>query len=106
MNKETRAPLSEEHEPRSPRTRAQRGLSTREVRRGDARNGVDGGALDRGGVGRGSGPPRLIRWREVVDKTGVPRPTIYLKMRAGEFPLAIPLGDSTRAVAWREDEID
>lgn len=46
----------------------------------------------------------LIRIQQVEAKTGYSRPTIYKKMKAGEFPKQIPLGE--RAVAWLESEVD
>lgn len=47
---------------------------------------------------------RLVRLPEVKDRTGLSRTSIYRKMDAGEFPLAIKL--STNAVAWRETELE
>jgi prophage regulatory protein len=47
---------------------------------------------------------RLVRLPEVKDRTGLSRTSIYRKMEAGEFPLAIKL--STNAVAWRETELE
>jgi prophage regulatory protein len=48
---------------------------------------------------------RFIRLRSVMDRTGFSRPTIYRRMRRGEFPQAINLGGK-RAVAWLESSID
>ena len=47
---------------------------------------------------------RLVRLPEVKDRTGLSRTSIYRKMDAGEFPLAVKL--STHAVAWRETELE
>lgn len=47
---------------------------------------------------------RLVRLPEVKDRTGLSRTSIYRKMDAGEFPLAVKL--STNAVAWRETELE
>ena len=47
---------------------------------------------------------RLLCRREVEERTGLARTTIYRKMRAGTFPL--PLKISERAVRWRSSEID
>ncbi len=47
---------------------------------------------------------RFIRLRSVMDRTGFSRPTIYRRMRKGEFPQAINLGGK-RAVAWEESSI-
>ena len=53
-----------------------------------------------------SAPPvrRFIRLRSVMDRTGFSRPTIYRRMRKGEFPQAINLGGK-RAVAWEESSV-
>ena len=48
-------------------------------------------------------PTRLLRLRDVIDATGVPRSTIYAWVASGEFPRPRRLGP--RAVAWRSDEI-
>jgi prophage regulatory protein len=47
---------------------------------------------------------RLVRLPEVKDRTGLSRTSIYRKMDAGEFPVAIKL--SKNAVAWRETELE
>lgn len=47
---------------------------------------------------------RLVRLPEVKDRTGLSRTSIYRKMDAGEFPLAVKL--SANAVAWRETELE
>ncbi|MRS17969.1 AlpA family phage regulatory protein [Enterobacteriaceae bacterium RIT692] len=46
---------------------------------------------------------RLLRIHDVVDMTGVPRTTIYLKMKSKEFPQQVNIGK--RSVAWVESEI-
>lgn len=48
--------------------------------------------------------PRLLRRKEVESKTGLSRSSIYARMAAGTFPLAVDLGG--RAVAWMENEVD
>lgn len=47
---------------------------------------------------------RLIRLKNVIDKTGIPRSGLYLKIYNNQFPKPIKL--STRSVAWIEDEVD
>ena len=47
---------------------------------------------------------RLVRLPEVKDRTGLSGTSIYRKMDAGEFPVAIKL--SANAVAWRETELE
>lgn len=47
---------------------------------------------------------KLIRIKEVLDRTGLGRSTVYKYMSLGEFPQSIKLG--TRAVAWVESEIE
>lgn len=46
---------------------------------------------------------RLLRILDVVNMTGVPRSTIYLKMKRKEFPQQVNIG--ARSVAWVESEI-
>jgi len=46
----------------------------------------------------------ILRIEQVEAKSGYKRPTIYKKIKAGEFPKQIPLG--ARAVGWIESEID
>jgi len=48
--------------------------------------------------------PRLLRRREVEARTGLSRSSIYARMAAGSFPVAVDLGG--RAVAWMENEVD
>lgn len=47
---------------------------------------------------------RIIRIREVREKTGQPTSTIYDRMAEGTFPRPVPLGP--KAVGWIEAEID
>lgn len=46
---------------------------------------------------------RLIRLKDVIDKTGLPRSTLYRRMKEGRFPLNVSIGE--RTVAWVEHEI-
>lgn len=48
--------------------------------------------------------PRLLRLRDVVAMTGLPRSSIYAEMSAGRFPR--PMKVLARAVAWRSDEVE
>lgn len=47
---------------------------------------------------------KLIRIKDVMDRTGLARSTIYKYISEGKFPKPIKLG--SRAVAWVEAEID
>lgn len=47
---------------------------------------------------------RIIRLRDVQDKTGLSRSGIYQRISEGFFPKAISLGG--RSVGWSEAEID
>ena len=57
---------------------------------------------------------KLIRFPEVMSRTGYGRPSIYRKMEDGSFPKSLKLGGppkdpnefDSRAVAWIEDELD
>lgn len=47
---------------------------------------------------------RVIRLPRVLDRTGLSRSGIYQKIKKGQFPAAIPLGE--RSVGWLEAEVD
>jgi len=46
---------------------------------------------------------RFLRRRQVEDRTGLSRSTIYLWIQQGRFPKPVKLGQ--RAVAWKESDI-
>ena len=46
---------------------------------------------------------RILRIREVIDRIGVSRSTIYEWQSRGAFPRAIPLG--ARSIGWRESDV-
>lgn len=47
---------------------------------------------------------RLLRRRDVEQKTGKSRAAIYADIRAGTFPEPVPIG--INSVAWLEAEVD
>lgn len=47
---------------------------------------------------------RLIRLKEVLDKTGLSKATLYRLIAADEFPVSIQI--SSRAVGWEESQVD
>ena len=47
---------------------------------------------------------KLIRIKEVMNRTGLARSTVYKYINLGQFPQPIKLG--TRAVAWVEREVE
>lgn len=47
---------------------------------------------------------RLLRPPQVLDKTGLKRPQVYLYMKDGTFPKSVKIDPSS--VAWLESEID
>ncbi|MGH8627597.1 MAG: helix-turn-helix transcriptional regulator [Gammaproteobacteria bacterium] len=47
---------------------------------------------------------RIIRLREVRDRTGLSESTIYRQEKAGKFPKRVQLGP--QSIGWFEDEID
>lgn len=47
---------------------------------------------------------KVLRLPQVINKTGLSRSSIYLRISKGEFPKSVSLGD--RAVGWLENEID
>jgi prophage regulatory protein len=46
---------------------------------------------------------RILRLKDVIEKTGLARSTIYKYVDAGTFPNPIPLGG--RSVGWVDSEI-
>ncbi|EBA01756.1 helix-turn-helix transcriptional regulator [Marinobacter sp. ELB17] len=46
---------------------------------------------------------RVLRLKDVIEKTGLARSTIYKYVDAGTFPKPIPLGG--RSVGWLDSEI-
>lgn len=49
-------------------------------------------------------PVRFLRLPEVLDRTGLSRSTIYVRLDQGRFPRPVSLG--ARAVGWIEAEVD
>ena len=47
---------------------------------------------------------RIIKLKEVLNKTGLGRSTLYNLIGTSQFPKPIPLG--LRAVGWLESEIE
>ena len=47
--------------------------------------------------------PSIIRLPEVLNRTGLGRSTVYLKIANGTFPKPISLG--ARAVGWLESDV-
>ena len=47
---------------------------------------------------------RFLRLPEVLDRTGLSRSTIYVRLDRGLFPRPVSLG--ARAVGWLESEVD
>jgi len=41
-------------------------------------------------------PRPLLRLRQVLDRTGLPKSTMYSRISAGTFPKQIPVGSSVR----------
>jgi len=46
---------------------------------------------------------RILRLKDVIEKTGLARSTIYKYVDSGTFPKPIPLGG--RSVGWVESEV-
>ena len=47
---------------------------------------------------------RVLRLREVLERVGLSKSTLWRLIKAGQFPKPISLGP--RAVGWIEEEID
>ena len=48
---------------------------------------------------------RILRFPEVVNRTGLSRSSVYGRIRSGDFPAPVPLG-SGRAVGFLEREVN
>ena len=54
---------------------------------------------------RGKGmPKKILRLPVVLDRTGLSRSTVYLRVTEGRFPRPVSLG--ARAVGWIETEVE
>lgn len=49
-------------------------------------------------------PPRIIRLKEVLQRTGLSRSTVYERVAVGGFPKQVRLGG--HSVGWVESEVD
>lgn len=47
---------------------------------------------------------RILRLPNVIERTGLSRSAIYLRMNTGQFPAACSLGG--RAIGWLESDIE
>ncbi|ARU64341.1 AlpA family transcriptional regulator [Histophilus somni] len=47
---------------------------------------------------------RILRIKDVCQKTGLPRSTIYARIKQGTFPAQLKLG--ARSSGWKESELD
>lgn len=47
--------------------------------------------------------PRILRRRQVEEATGLPRSSLYAKIKKGEFPAQIRLG--ARSVGWTQASV-
>lgn len=54
--------------------------------------------------GKAYQPLRILRFPDVVQKTGISRTAVYEKIRSGEFPAPVNLGE--RTVGFVEGEVD
>lgn len=54
-------------------------------------------------INTSEGNLRLLRISDVMNLTGLPKSTIYLKIKNKEFPTQLQIG--LRSVAWLENEI-
>lgn len=48
--------------------------------------------------------PAFLRLPDVIQRTGLPRSTVYYLTKHGSFPPAVRLG--ARSVAWRVEDVD
>jgi prophage regulatory protein len=50
------------------------------------------------------GPERILRLKNVLERTGLSRSTVHRKVHARTFPK--PLKISERCIGWRESEVE
>lgn len=51
-------------------------------------------------------PERIIRKKELCERTGLSYPTIFRKYKAGEFPAPVKLSEKGRGVGWLNSELE
>ena len=61
--------------------------------------------MDTGKQRGGGDDRRILRFPDVMNKTGLSRSTVYGRIRDGEFPAPVPLGGG-RAVGFVEREVN
>jgi prophage regulatory protein len=49
-------------------------------------------------------PGRILRLKNVLERTGLSRSTLYRKMQLGTFPKQLRI--SARCAGWRESDVD
>ena len=49
-------------------------------------------------------PDKMLRVRAVMDRTGMPRTTLYREIRRGNFPASVRITENS--VGWRESEVE
>jgi len=49
-------------------------------------------------------PPRILRLKSVLERTGLSRSTLYRKVQERTFPRALRI--SARCTGWRESDIE
>lgn len=49
-------------------------------------------------------PGRILRLKNVLERTGLTRSTLYRKMQLGTFPKQLRI--SARCAGWRESDVD
>ena len=49
-------------------------------------------------------PDKMLRVRAVMERTGMPRTTLYRQIRKGQFPQSVRITENS--VGWRESEVD
>jgi prophage regulatory protein len=48
----------------------------------------------------------LLRLPQVLERTGLRRANLYARIKRGEFPKPVSLGNGGRSVAWLSSEIE
>jgi len=74
------------------------------VQDGEQRDGQDNESRSAAIWSRPTGPTRMLRLKQVMEKTELGKTTIYKLQKQGRFPRSVPL--TNRSVRWIESEVE
>jgi prophage regulatory protein len=76
----------------------------RRVQDGEQRDGQDNESRSAAIWSRPAGPARMLRLKQVIERTELGKTTIYKLQKQGRFPRSVPM--MNRSVRWIESEIE